>query len=127
MAPEQEALYALHWNVPRSELSIDAQLEYDRLRPAWERGEVWPAVEDLEAARLTWEQEPAGTAPARSATSLPGRTAAGGEAALLGIALAGLAAVEDPALRTALLAGLPSSGGDGGGCGGGGCGGGCGG
>jgi uncharacterized protein (TIGR04222 family) len=45
--------------------------------------------------------------------------------ALFGIALAGLAAVQDPALRAALLAGLPSSGG-GGGCGGGG-GGGCGG
>jgi hypothetical protein len=37
MAPEQEALYALHSNVPRSELSMAAQLEYDRLRPAWER------------------------------------------------------------------------------------------
>ena len=126
LSPEQEALCALHWNVPRRELSIAAQLEYDRLRPAWERGEVWPAVEDLEAARLAWEQEPAGTPPARSATSLPGLTATGGEAALLGIALAGLAAIEDPTLRTALLAGMPSSGG-GGGCGGGGCGGGCGG
>jgi uncharacterized protein (TIGR04222 family) len=72
------------------------------------------------------EQEPAGSAPARSAASLPGLTAAGGDAALLGIALAGLAAVEDPTLRAALLAGMPSSGG-GGGCGGGGCGGGCGG
>jgi uncharacterized protein (TIGR04222 family) len=75
------------------------------------------------------EQEPAGTAPARPTALLPGLTAAGGEAALLGIALAGLAAVEDPTLRTALLAGMPSSGsgGGGGGCGGGGCGGGCGG
>ena len=126
LRPEQEALCALHWNVPRRELSMGAQLEYDRLRPAWERGEVWPAVEDLEAARLAWEQEPAGTAPARSATSLPGLTAAGGEAVLFSIALAGLGAVEDPTLRTALLAGMPSSGG-GGGCGGGGCGGGCGG
>ena len=42
MSPEQEALYALHWNVPRSELSMTAQLEYDRLRPAWEQGEVRP-------------------------------------------------------------------------------------
>jgi uncharacterized protein (TIGR04222 family) len=123
LRPEQEALCALHWNVPRRELSMAAQLEYDRLRPAWERGEVWPAVEDLEAARLAWEHEPAGTAPAWSAAPLPGLTAAGGDAALLGIALAGLAAVEDPTLRTALLAGMPSSGG-GGGCGGGGCGGG---
>ena len=69
------------------------------------------------------EQEPAGTSPAWPATSLPGLTSAGGQAVLLGIALAGLAAVEDPTLRTALLAGMPSSGG-GGGCGGGGCGGG---
>lgn len=51
-------------------------------------------------------------------------------AALLGVALAGFAAVEDEATRSALLAGLPSSsggsgcGGGGGGCGGGGCGGG---
>jgi hypothetical protein len=58
--------------------------------------------------------------------ALPGLAAAGGDTALLGIALAGLAAVEDPTLRTALLAGMPKSGG-GGGCGGGGCGGGCGG
>jgi uncharacterized protein (TIGR04222 family) len=72
------------------------------------------------------EREPAGSAPARPTALLPGLTAAGGQAALLGIALAGLAAVEDPTLRTALLAGMPSSGG-GGGCGGGGCGGGCGG
>jgi uncharacterized protein (TIGR04222 family) len=57
---------------------------------------------------------------------LPGMTGAGGEAALFGIALAGLAAVPDPALRAALLAGLPSSGAGSGGCGGGG-GGGCGG
>jgi DivIVA domain-containing protein len=55
MAPEQEALYALHWNVPRSELSMAAQLEYDRLRPAWERGEARPAAGELEAARLAWE------------------------------------------------------------------------
>ena len=74
------------------------------------------------------EQEPDGTAAARPTALLPGLTAAGSEAALLGIALAGLAAVEDPTLRTALLAGMPSSGGSGGGgCGGGGCGGGCGG
>jgi uncharacterized protein (TIGR04222 family) len=51
-------------------------------------------------------------------------------AALLGVALAGFAAVTDESMRSALLAGLPSSsggsscGGGGGGCGGGGCGGG---
>jgi len=55
MAPEQEAFYALHWNVPRSELSMAAQLEYDRLRPAWERGETRPTAGELEAARLAWE------------------------------------------------------------------------
>jgi len=59
MAPEQEALYALQWNVPRSELSVAAQLEYDRLVPAWERGEVRPAAGELEAARLAWEQDSA--------------------------------------------------------------------
>jgi hypothetical protein len=32
MTPEQEALYALNWNVSRSELSMPGQLEYDRLR-----------------------------------------------------------------------------------------------
>ena len=67
---------------------------------------------------------------ARSCDAVPaaGATVIAQQAALFSIALAGLAAVEDPALRTALLAGLPSSGGGGGGggCGGGG-GGGCGG
>jgi DivIVA domain-containing protein len=57
MAPEQEALYALHWNVPRSELSVAARLEYDRLRPAWERRGARPAAGELEAARLAWERE----------------------------------------------------------------------
>ena len=52
-----------------------------------------------------------------------------GSAALFGVALAGFAAVEDESMRSALLAGLPSSSGGsscggGGGCGGGGCGGG---
>ena len=68
----------------------------------------------------------------------PGRPGAGGlagatgGAALFGVALAGFSAVDDPGLRTALIAGMPSSGGSssgggcgggGGGCGGGGCGG----
>lgn len=56
LTAEQEALYALQWNVPRSELSMAAQLEYDRLRPAWERGEARPAAGELEAARLASEQ-----------------------------------------------------------------------
>jgi hypothetical protein len=50
-------------------------------------------------------------------------------AALIGVALAGYAAVPDDSLRAALLAGMPSAASSGGGCscGGGGCGGGCGG
>lgn len=59
LTPELEALYALQWNVPRSELSVAAQLEYDRLRPRWERGEARPADGQLEAARLAWEEEAA--------------------------------------------------------------------
>src|SRR5262249_10930535 len=47
------------WNVRRSELSMAVQLEYDRLMPAWERGEVRPAAGELEAARRAWEQDPA--------------------------------------------------------------------
>ena len=57
LTPELEALYALHRNVPRSELSMAAQFEYDRLRAAWEQGEAWPAAGELEAARLAWEHE----------------------------------------------------------------------
>src|SRR5690349_7830029 len=67
MAPEQEALYALHWNVPRSELSMAARLEYDRLRPAWERGEARPTAGELEMARLAWEGSRA-RSPARPVT-----------------------------------------------------------
>jgi hypothetical protein len=72
MAPEQEALYALQWNVPRSELSMAAQLEYDRLMPAWERGEVRPAAGELEAARLAWEQDAARLAREQDAARQPG-------------------------------------------------------
>ena len=57
LTPELEALYALHRNVPRGELSMAAQLEYDRLRAAWEQGEARPAAGELEAARLAWEHE----------------------------------------------------------------------
>jgi hypothetical protein len=38
MTPLQEALYALHWDLPHSDLSLAAQLEYDRGKPVWERG-----------------------------------------------------------------------------------------
>ena len=41
LTPDQEALYAAQWNVPRSELSLAAQLEYDRFRPPQE-GEEEP-------------------------------------------------------------------------------------
>jgi hypothetical protein len=45
--PEQEALSALSGNRPRSDLSPAAQLQYDRLKPAWEQ----------DAARRTPEAE----------------------------------------------------------------------
>ena len=38
--------------VPRSELSMAAQLEYDELKPAWERGELRVAVE-ISAGKMT--------------------------------------------------------------------------
>jgi len=41
LTPEQEALYAVQCNVPRIELSLAAQLEYDRFRPPQE-GEEEP-------------------------------------------------------------------------------------
>ena len=96
-------------------------------RHAFRRGGTLPAGDaaipsPAFAEATVPEQEPAGSAPARPTASLPSLAAAG-DAALLGIALAGLGAMEDPTLRTALLAGMPASGG-GGGCGGGGCGGG---
>ena len=101
-----------------------------KARRAERRGGTLPAsnatiVSPAFAETPVPRQEAAGPAPALPAAWLPGLTGVGGEAVLLGIALAGLAAVQDPTLRTALLAGLPSSGGGGGG--GGGCGGGCGG
>jgi hypothetical protein len=40
LTPEQEALYALDRNLQRSDLSMAAQLEYDRLKPAWDREEI---------------------------------------------------------------------------------------
>jgi DivIVA domain-containing protein len=43
MTPEQEARYALNWDLPRSDLSTAAQLEYDRLTR--ERGAARPARE----------------------------------------------------------------------------------
>jgi hypothetical protein len=51
---EHQALYALARDLPRSDLSMAAQLEYDRLKPAWERGEIAGLVppHDLEPALL---------------------------------------------------------------------------
>lgn len=52
LTPEQQALYALARDLPRSGLPVAAQLEYDRLRPAWERGEMadWVPPRKLEMA-----------------------------------------------------------------------------
>ena len=40
-SPEQEASYPLGQDLPRSDLSPAAQLEYDRLKPGWERDAAW--------------------------------------------------------------------------------------
>ena len=52
VTPEQQALYALARGFHRNGLSLAAQLEYDRLRPAWERGEFtdWVPSSSLEQA-----------------------------------------------------------------------------
>ncbi len=42
MTPEAEARYALSYGVARSDLSMAAQLEYDRLRAEMERGGTLP-------------------------------------------------------------------------------------
>ena len=96
----------------------------------------------LRSAERRREKEAAWESPLGAAAFSPGLAADGfgfgpgiGSAALFGVALVGFAAVEDASMRSALLAGLPSSsggsgssssscGGGGGGCGGGGCGGG---
>jgi len=92
----------------------------------------------LRSAERRSEKETARQSRRGTAVFSPGLGASGygfgagiGSAALFGVALAGFAAVEDASMRSALLAGLPSSsggsscaGGGGGGCGGGGCGGG---
>ncbi len=130
VAKQVQAQLTAHRQAERAALQAERQARRAERR-ARRRGGVLPApgaaiASPAPAEATVPEQETAGPADARPAWSLPSLTGAGGEAALLGIALAGLAAVQDPALRTALLAGLPSSGGGGGGgggCGGGGCGG----
>jgi hypothetical protein len=42
--PEQEALYALQWDLPRSDLSMAVQVEYDRLKADRERSGIMPAA-----------------------------------------------------------------------------------
>jgi hypothetical protein len=64
VTPEQLALYAPGRGLSRNDLPMAAQLEYDRLRPAWERGEALP-VWDREAARLAWEAQHPPEAPDR--------------------------------------------------------------
>jgi hypothetical protein len=62
MTPLQEALEALDRDLPRSGLSVAAQLEYDRLKPVWERGvpaEVLSSYRDA-AAQPEPDSQPAG-------------------------------------------------------------------
>jgi hypothetical protein len=47
MAPEQEALYALHWNVPRSELSQHGEQPQDVLAGQPRIGELEPDDDGL--------------------------------------------------------------------------------
>jgi hypothetical protein len=49
MAPEQEPLSALHWNVPRSELSMAAELE--AARHAWEGSRAYGAARPARIAQ----------------------------------------------------------------------------
>jgi hypothetical protein len=115
MSPEEEALYALDQNLPRDDLSLAAQLEYDRLRPAWERGEPRPAW-DREAARLAWERthdrKRQGsrhvTTPSRNVTiaNWQGRILTACFVVLLGAVavLWGFSSLRSPALRVTFLA-----------------------
>jgi hypothetical protein len=68
MTPLQEALDALDRDLPRSGLSMAAQLEYDRLKPVWERGvpaEVLQSYRDA-AAQPQPDSQPAGRAVQQS-------------------------------------------------------------
>lgn len=68
MTPLQEALDALDRDLPRSGLSMAAQLEYDRLKPVWERGvpaEVLQSYRDA-AAQPEPDSQPAGEAVRQS-------------------------------------------------------------
>jgi DivIVA domain-containing protein len=68
VTPELRALYALDRNLPRGDLPMAAQLEYDRLRPAWEqalyaldrnlpRGDLPMAAQlEYDRLRLAWER-----------------------------------------------------------------------
>jgi hypothetical protein len=68
VTPEQQALYALARDLSRSDLPVAAQLEYDRLRPAWERGMMadWVPARGLESALrpgIDEERRPAAVQP----------------------------------------------------------------
>ena len=70
VTPELQALYALVRDLPRSDLPMAVQLEYDRLRPAWERGMMadWVPPRDLESALrpgIDEERRPAVVRPSR--------------------------------------------------------------
>jgi hypothetical protein len=56
---ERQALYALARGFPSNGLSLAAELEYDRLKPAWQRGEIadWVPSGVLEPALLQRESE----------------------------------------------------------------------
>jgi hypothetical protein len=58
IAPEQEAAYALDWDLPRANLSEAAQLAYDRLRLE-RQATVTAAVPVQEAAVVSSPEEPA--------------------------------------------------------------------
>jgi PH (Pleckstrin Homology) domain-containing protein len=58
LTPEQEALYALDKGLPRRDLPVAAQREYDRLKPGWEERKA--------AEAQAWEESMAAEARART-------------------------------------------------------------
>ena len=57
MTPEQEALYALSCDRPRSDVSVPAQLEYDRLKPVWQRSVPSEVMESNSGAGALLEHD----------------------------------------------------------------------
>lgn len=70
VTPEQRALHALAGDLPRGDLPISAQLEYDWLKPAWERGELpdWVPPRDVE---LDLMRQRHGTGKHRGSNGVP--------------------------------------------------------